>query len=148
MQREVRQQAVVGPGGRIEVVAPELPEGAEAEVVVRLIAAAPPANGSGSRPPERPVDGFTEVVQWYHHDEWRGKVRGTGLEVWEVIDQYLALGRDFGALLLGFPHLSLDQLRAAVAYAGIYSDEIAGMLQRQYRATPAGVRPVASPQWP
>jgi len=36
-------------------------------------------------PAERAVEGFTAIVQWFHNGAWRGTVRGTGLQVWEII---------------------------------------------------------------
>lgn len=77
MVREVRQRVRVQPGGIVHIQSLDLPDGAEAEVV-RYDG---PAVPTFDRPPERPIGGFTEVVQWFHNGEWRAKVDGTGLEV-------------------------------------------------------------------
>jgi hypothetical protein len=36
MDREIRRRVIVQPGGRIEVEAPELPDGTTAEIVIRF----------------------------------------------------------------------------------------------------------------
>ncbi len=51
-------------------------------------------------------------------------IAGTGLEVWEVIDQFRAMGEDWDGLKAGFDWLSDFQLRAALAYAEAYPEEI------------------------
>ncbi len=54
----------------------------------------------------------------------RARIGGTGLEVWEVIDGYRGMGEDWERLKAGYHWLSEHQLRAALAYAELYPDEI------------------------
>lgn len=66
----------------------------------------------------------------------RARVAGTGLDVFEVILSYLAVGRDWNRLKLCFPLLTDEQLRAAVTYYETYPDEIDGEMAENSRFTP------------
>src|SRR5687768_16558819 len=53
-------------------------------------------------------------------DGTRGRVArvgGTGLDVWEIIGEYRAVGNDWEQLRAGYPWLSEHQLQAALTYA-------------------------------
>lgn len=54
----------------------------------------------------------------------RARVAGTGLDVWEVVATYKALGESWEDLQAAYPWLSETQLRAALAYYERYPEEI------------------------
>ena len=64
------------------------------------------------------------------------RVGGTGLEVWEVILNYRAVGEDWNELKECFHWLPDEQLRAAVAYYEAYPDEINALLEENASFTP------------
>jgi len=64
------------------------------------------------------------------------RVAGTGLEVFELILSYRAVGEDWGRLKECFDWLSDEQLRAAVTYYETYPDEINAELEDNARYTP------------
>jgi uncharacterized protein (DUF433 family) len=66
----------------------------------------------------------------------RARIAGTGLEVFEIILNYRAVGEDWGQLKECFPWLSDEQLRAAVTYYETYPDEINAELEDNARYTP------------
>jgi uncharacterized protein (DUF433 family) len=53
------------------------------------------------------------------------RISGTGLAVWELVAEFQALGQEWGRLRQAFHWLSEAQLRAALAYAAAYPEEIA-----------------------
>ena len=63
-------------------------------------------------------------------------IAGTGLEVWEVVDQFRAVGEDWACLKAGFDWLSDFQLRAAMAYAEAFPEEIGTQLADNASWTP------------
>lgn len=67
------------------------------------------------------------------------RVAGTGLEVWEIVGTYQALGEDRARLQQSYHWLSEQQLQAALAYAEAYPDEIAARLAREDQWTPETV---------
>jgi uncharacterized protein (DUF433 family) len=69
----------------------------------------------------------------------RATVAGTGIDVWEVIDEYKSLGRDLARLGRRYHWLSEPQLRAAVNYYRIYPREIDARLAREKGLTPERV---------
>ena len=54
----------------------------------------------------------------------RAVIAGTGVDVWEVIYVYEHAERDVGRLRQAFNQLTEPQLRAALAYAAIYPEDI------------------------
>lgn len=54
----------------------------------------------------------------------RARVAGTGIEVWEVIAAYKSVGERFERLKTMFHWLSEPQLRVALGYYRLYTDEI------------------------
>lgn len=54
----------------------------------------------------------------------RARLAGTGLDVFEVVRSYRELGQDLQRLREAYHWLSDPQLRAALAYAEAYPDEI------------------------
>ncbi|GAB4485290.1 MAG: hypothetical protein OHK006_11190 [Thermodesulfovibrionales bacterium] len=70
----------------------------------------------------------------------RARVAGTGVEVWEVINEYRILGEDVGALKKALPHLSERQLVAALNYYRAYSEEIDALIESNEAITPESVR--------
>jgi uncharacterized protein (DUF433 family) len=67
------------------------------------------------------------------------RVGGTGLDVWEIVGAYRAVADDWQQLQADYPWLSEQQLRAALAYAAAYPQEIAERLQREAHSTPETV---------
>ena len=79
------------------------------------------------------------------------QVAGTGLEVWEIVERYQAIGEDWKRLKQEFEWLSEPQLRAALAYAEAYAEEIAERLRAEERWTPEtlyGTHPFMKPTAP
>jgi uncharacterized protein (DUF433 family) len=63
----------------------------------------------------------------YFMDEYRdrpAKVEGTGLGVWEIINQLRWVPHDFEAQCAVFEWLEPKQIRAALDYYAMYPDEI------------------------
>ena len=54
----------------------------------------------------------------------RARIEGTGIEVFEVVRDYRAENEDWEGLRKAFHWLSEGQLRAALAYADLYPEEI------------------------
>lgn len=54
----------------------------------------------------------------------RARIAGTGIEVFEVVSSYRALGEDRRRLAQRYDWLTLQQLDAALAYATAFPDEI------------------------
>jgi len=54
----------------------------------------------------------------------RARVAGTGIEVWEVIAAYKSVKEDFKRLKKAYHWLSGEQLKAALGYYAIYTQEI------------------------
>ena len=78
----------------------------------------------------------------------RAAIAGSGLDVWEVIAAWRAMGEDLGRLRAGYPRLTEAQLRAAVSYYRLYPEEIDARLKRERSWTPERVRrelPFATP---
>lgn len=69
----------------------------------------------------------------------RAAVAGTGLEVWEILATYRAVGEDMEELERSYPHLSKNQLRSALAYYELYPEEIDARLDREESWTPEEV---------
>ena len=61
----------------------------------------------------------------------RATLPGTGIDVWEVVAAYRAVGEDRERLGDEFPTLEPMQLRAALSYYELYPDEIDERLERE-----------------
>src|SRR5262245_49022026 len=61
----------------------------------------------------------------------RARIDGSGLEVWEIFRTYRDAGRDWKILQEAYHWLTERQLRAALAYAEAYPDEIEDRLRRE-----------------
>jgi uncharacterized protein (DUF433 family) len=59
----------------------------------------------------------------------RARIEGTGIEVWEVIASYVALGKDEKRLKKAYAWLSDRQLLAALGYYRAYSKEIEDLIE-------------------
>lgn len=70
----------------------------------------------------------------------RAVVVGTGLDVWEIVATWMAIGRSWGELRRCYDWLSEPQLRAALGYYELYPDEIDARLGREEAWTPERVR--------
>jgi uncharacterized protein (DUF433 family) len=64
------------------------------------------------------------------------RIAGTGLEVFEVIMSYLAVGKDWIQYKECFHWLSDEQLRAAISYYETYTEEIDEEIADNERYTP------------
>ena len=60
----------------------------------------------------------------------RGRVAGTGIEIWEVISTYKSVKRDFKRLQKAYHWLSNEQLRAALGYYMAYPHEIDQLIEQ------------------
>jgi uncharacterized protein (DUF433 family) len=60
----------------------------------------------------------------------RARIAGTGIEVWEVIATYKGIAKDFASLGKAYHWLSEQQLRAAIGYYAIYTDEIDTLIKQ------------------
>lgn len=69
----------------------------------------------------------------------RARIAGTGLEVYEVVGVYRRAHGDWGRLREAYHWLTEQQLRAALAYADAYPDEIDARLAEEERWTPERV---------
>ena len=67
------------------------------------------------------------------------RVAGSGVEVFQIADQYRAMGGDFERLRQGFHWLTEQDLLAALAYAEAYPEEIEERLRREASWTPKRV---------
>ncbi|HTZ41066.1 MAG TPA: hypothetical protein VMB77_12965 [Syntrophales bacterium] len=65
----------------------------------------------------------------------RARLAGTGIEVWEIIAQYLSLNRDQKRLQQAFHWLTPGQLKAALGYHAAYPDEIDALIVRNEQWT-------------
>jgi uncharacterized protein (DUF433 family) len=80
----------------------------------------------------------------------RARIVGTGLEVWEVISGYRAEDENWEHLKEAFLWLSDFQLRAALAYAEAYPDEINERIRRNEELSPEVIwakYPYMKPPW-
>ncbi len=59
----------------------------------------------------------------------RARIEGTGIEVWEVVASYMALGKDEKRLKKAYAWLSDRQLLAALGYYRTYSREIEDLIE-------------------
>jgi len=70
----------------------------------------------------------------------RAAIAGTGLEVWEVIATWKALGSDEERLRTAYYWLTPAQLRAALTYYSLYPEEIDARLQLEENWSPDRIR--------
>lgn len=63
------------------------------------------------------------------------RIAGTGLEVFEVVQAYRSVENSWARLKEAFHWLSDTQLRAALAYAEVYPDEIEERIRRDEQWT-------------
>ena len=54
----------------------------------------------------------------------RARIAGTGIEIWEVIANYISLGKNFNRLKKTYDWISPEQLRAALGYYATFPEEI------------------------
>ncbi len=69
----------------------------------------------------------------------RATVAGTGVDIWEVIARYKAMGGDPAKTRDEFPWLTDLQLGGALLYYKLYPDEIDARLAREEQWTPEKV---------
>lgn len=79
---------------------------------------------------------FTEGVR----AEQRARIAGTGLDVWEVIESYLHLKKDFSRLSKMYHWLTETQLQAALGYYQAYPKEIDFLIRRNQSWTEERIR--------
>ena len=68
----------------------------------------------------------------------RARIEGTGIEIWEVISSYLALGKNERRLREAYHWLSERQILAALGYERMYSGEIEDLIRRNIDQDPGG----------
>ena len=66
----------------------------------------------------------------------RASIAGTGLDVWEVIATFKSVGEDRGRLETSYGWLPDWQLSAALAYYGLYPEEIDARIEEEGYWTP------------
>jgi uncharacterized protein (DUF433 family) len=66
----------------------------------------------------------------------RASIAGTGLDVWEVIATFKSVGEDGERLEDSYGWLSDRQLSAALAYYGLYPEEIDARIEEEEYWTP------------
>lgn len=79
----------------------------------------------------------------------RPMVAGSGLEVWEVIQTWGEVGKDYDRLRAAYDWLTEPQLRAALSYYELYPAEVDVRLTRESELTPervAAEHPFARPR--
>ena len=62
------------------------------------------------------------------------RIAGTGIEVFEIIKSYEVMAHSWGRLRTAYHWLTAEQLRAALAYAHAYPDEVASRLRMEDEA--------------
>lgn len=70
----------------------------------------------------------------------RPVIAGTGVDVWEVVASWKALGRDEEKLREAYAWLAPERLRAALGYYRLYPDEIDERIALEESWTPERVR--------
>ncbi len=70
----------------------------------------------------------------------RASIAGTGLDVWEVVATFKAVDEDGERLKASYEWLSDRQLSAALAYYGLYPQEIDARIEQEEWWTPERVR--------
>ena len=68
--------------------------------------------------------------------ERMARINGTGLEVWEVVKAYRTMGESPERLRNAFHWLTDDQLRATLAYAEAYPQEIDTLIAEDLAISP------------
>ncbi len=64
------------------------------------------------------------------------KVEGTGLGVWEIIENFLGWDQDYDELVGYYDWLSREQLEAAINYWHEFPEEIEGRIAMEGQYTP------------
>lgn len=60
----------------------------------------------------------------------RARIAGAGMEVWEVIATYKSVNKDFKRLCSAYHWLTELQLKAALGYYSLYSEEIDNLIKQ------------------
>jgi uncharacterized protein (DUF433 family) len=84
---------------------------------------------SSQRPKPMPVHMVPGIV--YSPLAKRARIQGTGLEVWEIVNAYESVDRDFARLQASFDWLAPKQLRAALRFAELNPEFIAARLAKE-----------------
>jgi uncharacterized protein (DUF433 family) len=82
--------------------------------------------------------------------EREARIAGTGIDVFEVVRDYRAMGCEWDALRRAYHWLQERQLRAALAYAEAYPEEIEARLKAEEAWTPERIwatYPFTKPSW-
>ncbi len=69
----------------------------------------------------------------------RARIAGTGIDIWELIATFKALSENYDKLKETYHWLSEPQMRSALAYYALYSDEIDEKIRQNEDATQAQV---------
>ncbi len=65
----------------------------------------------------------------------RARIAGTGIEIWEVIATFRNVGEDFDRLRRAYHWLTEQQLRSAIGYYRMYSEEIDHLIKQNEELT-------------
>jgi len=70
----------------------------------------------------------------------RARIAGTGIEVWEVVATHRSVGEDFERLSKSYHWLTVQQLKSALGYYGVYTAEIDAIIADNEALTPEEIR--------
>lgn len=70
----------------------------------------------------------------------RARIAGTGIDVWEVINEHRICGEDRNATAAALDMLTPEQLQAAFEYYAAFPAEIDERLRREAEITPEYIR--------
>jgi uncharacterized protein (DUF433 family) len=70
----------------------------------------------------------------------RARIAGTGIEVWEVVATYRSVGENFERLSKSYHWLTVQQLKSALGYYGVYTAEIDAIIADNEALTPEEIR--------
>jgi len=65
----------------------------------------------------------------------KARIAGTGIEVWEVISTYKGVNKDFDRLSKAYHWLTEQQLRSALGYYRVYTEEIDRLIKQNEELT-------------
>jgi uncharacterized protein (DUF433 family) len=65
----------------------------------------------------------------------RARIAGTGIDVWEMIAAFRGLKEDYGKLKKVYHWLNEQQIRSALSYYALYSEEIDDLITKNEKIT-------------
>ncbi len=70
----------------------------------------------------------------------RARIAGTGIEVWELIATYKSLGKSIKRLAQSYHWLTEQQIKAAIGYNTLYSEEIDELIAANEQWSPEKIK--------